>query len=304
MLLPKSNATHNLVSIKDPSAVYFNNKWHVFVSTVDVGGVYSMAYLSFADWGNTANPTFYYFDQTPALRGYHAAPQIFFFAPQNKWYLTFQSGQPQYSTNDNLENSAAWTTPQNFYATDPAIVMQDGWLDFWVICDDSNCFLFFSDDHGRWYRAQTTVANFPRGFSNPVVVMQDLVNPGRLFEGSNVYKLTGTNKYLALVEAFDNDSNNKRFFRSWTADRLDGTWTPLADTFAASFASNANVTFMQQPPWTQHISHGEIIRDGHDQHLTIDPCRLQFLYQGFDPASEGLPYNSLPWKLSLLTQTN
>jgi hypothetical protein len=46
----------------------------------------------------------------------------------------------------------------NFYATDPVIVRQDGWLDYWFICDDNNCFMFFSDDHGRWYRAQTTVA--------------------------------------------------------------------------------------------------------------------------------------------------
>jgi hypothetical protein len=130
------------------------------------------------------------------------------------------------------------------------------------------------------------------------------VNPGRLFEGSNVYKLTGTNKYLALVEAYDGDSNYRRYFRSWTADRLDGTWTPLADTFAMSFASTANTTFTQQPRWTDNISHGEAIRDGYDQHLTIDPCRLQFLYQGFDPASDGAPYNSLPWKLGLLTKTN
>ena len=47
-----------------------------------------------------------------------------------------------------------------------------------------------------------------------------------------------------------------------------------------------------------------MIRDGTDQHLTVDPCRLQFLYQGFDPASDGVPYNSLPWKLGLITKTN
>jgi len=27
-------------------------------------------------------------------------------------------------------------------------------------------------------------------------------------------------------------------------------------------------------------------------------------YQGLDPASGGLPYNSLPWRLGLLTKTN
>jgi endo-1,4-beta-xylanase len=47
-----------------------------------------------------------------------------------------------------------------------------------------------------------------------------------------------------------------------------------------------------------------MIRDGYDQSQTVDACRLQFLYQGFDPASDGVPYNSLPWKLGLLTRRN
>jgi endo-1,4-beta-xylanase len=309
VLAPKSDAKHNLVAIKDPSVVYFNNKWHVFVSTVDVNGVYSMAYITFPDWDHTANATFYYLDQTPTLAGYHTSPEIFFFAPQNKWYLIFQSGQPQYATNTDIENPAGWTTPQNFYATEPAIVTQTagangGWLDFWIICDDSNCYLFFDDDAGHYYRGQTTVANFPSGFADPVVVLTDAANPSRIFEASNVYKLTGTSKYLAVIEAFDADSSYKRYYRSWTADTLDGSWTPLADTFANPFASTAVTTFTSPPPWTQNISSGEMIRDGYDQHLTADPCHLQYLYQGFDPASDGLPYNSLPWQVGLLTKTN
>ena len=67
------------------------------------------------------------------------------------------------------------------------------------------------------------------------------------------------------------------------------------------FASTANVAFAEQPPWTDDISHGEMIRDGNDQHLTVDTCRLQYLYQGLDPSTTNLPYNSLPWRLGLLT---
>ena len=305
VLSPKSDATHDLVSIKDPSVVYFNGKWHVFVSTVDMNGAYSMAYVTFADWDHTADATFYYLDQTPTLRGYHAAPQVFFFAPQNKWYLVFQSGPPQYSTNDDIENPAGWTAPRSFYSSEPPTVTQTkgasgGWLDFWVICDQSNCHLFFSDDNGHWYRGQTTVADFPGGFGDPVVVLRDDASPSRLFEASNVYKLAGAEKYLALVEAYDADSRYKRYFRSWTADALDGVWTPLQDTYTMPFASTANVTFAEQPPWTQDISHGEMIRDGYDQFLSVDSCHLQYLYQGLDPASQGLPYNSLPWRLGLL----
>jgi hypothetical protein len=46
-----------------------------------------------------------------------------------------------------------------------------------------------------------------------------------------------------------------------------------------------------------------MIRAGVDQTLTIDPCRLRFLYQGMDPASSG-EYYRLPWRPALLTQTN
>jgi endo-1,4-beta-xylanase len=309
LLSPKSDATHSLVSVKDPSVVYFNNKWQVFVSTVDVNGVYSMAYITFPDWDHTADATFTYLDQTPTLRGYHTSPEIFFFAPQNKWYLVFQSGQPQYSTNDDVENPAGWSSPTNFYATEPAIVTQTagasgGWLDFWVICDDANCYLFFSDDAGHWYRGQTTVADFPHGFADPVVVLSDDANPTRVFEAGNVYKLGATGKYLGLIEAFDADSSYHRYYRSWIADALDGDWTPYQDTFAMPFASTAVTTFTAPPPWTQDISSGEMLRDGYDQYLTVDPCHLQYLYQGVDPAAAGMPYNSLPWQVGLLTKTN
>ena len=50
--------------------------------------------------------------------------------------------------------------------------------------------------------------------------------------------------------------------------RLDAA----ADTYATPFASTANVTFTEQPPWTKDISHGEMIRDGYDQHLSSTPA--------------------------------
>jgi endo-1,4-beta-xylanase len=56
-------------------------------------------------------------------------------------------------------------------------------------------------------------------------------------------------------------------------------------------------------PWTADFSHGEMIRASNDQHLVINPCHMQFLYQGEDPAASGA-YSQLPWRLGLLTQTN
>jgi len=306
LLSPISDGSHDLVSIKDPSVVFYNNQWHLFVSTVNANMGYSMAYMTFPDWASTANATISYLDQV--LPNYTAAPQVFFFQPQNKWYLVFQSGPPQYSTNDDIANPAGWTPAKPFYASEPTTVTQNkgatgGWLDFLVICDNDNCYLFFSDDNGHWYRAQTAAADFPDGFGEPAVVLRDDTDPHSLYEASNVYRLIGVDKYLAIIEGFDASSNYRRYFRSWTADTLDGEWTPLADTFMNPFASTANVTFTEQPPWTADISHGEMIRVGVDQFMTVDQCHLQYVYQGLDPAMANLPYNSLPWRLGLLTSS-
>jgi endo-1,4-beta-xylanase len=46
-----------------------------------------------------------------------------------------------------------------------------------------------------------------------------------------------------------------------------------------------------------------MIRAGFDQNLVISPCHIHYLQQGEDPSASG-PYNSLPWRLGLLTQTN
>ena len=33
-------------------------------------------------------------------------------------------------------------------------------------------------------------------------------------------------------------------------------------------------------PWTDNVSHGELLRDGYDQTLTVDPGHLRLLFQG------------------------
>jgi hypothetical protein len=204
-----------------------------------------------------------------------------------------------YSTATDLAAPSTWTRPAPFYASEPPIITEnDGWLDYWIICDSAYCHLFFSDDHGRWYKSKTAIGSFPNGFDQPIIVMQD-PEAGRLFEGSNVYKI-GTNKYLALIEAFDSTSNWKRYFRSFTADSLEGPWTPYRDSGTAPFAGPSNVMF-HGTPWTANISHGEALRVGYDETLVLDTCNLGFLYQGFDPASDGIDYNKLPWRLGLLS---
>jgi len=300
LIIPVSNAAHDLVAVKDPTVVRYNDRWHVYASSVARGGVYGIVYLSFADWSEASKASFYYMDKTPGFNTYVAAPQLFYFTPQRKWYLVFQSGPPMFSTADDPGDPTKWTQPSAFFAKTPAIVEQNGgWLDFWVICDSQSCHLFFSNDHGRWYKSKTPVAKFPYGFSDPVVVMQDS-EAGRVFEACNVYKINETNKYLALIEAFDASSNWRRYFRSWTSDSLEGPWTPLHESGASPFAGKQNVTFAGTA-WSDDISHGELLRTGHDETMAIVGSRLQYLYQGFAPSMNTSNYNAIPWQLGLLT---
>ncbi|KAH9142229.1 hypothetical protein AeRB84_013679 [Aphanomyces euteiches] len=155
-----------------------------------------------------------------------------------------------------------------------------------VICDSANCYLFSSDDDGHLYRSQTSISNFPNGISQPVIAMQDTSNIYALFEASAVYK--AGSQYLLLVEAIGSDGN--RYFRSWTANSLGGSWTPLANTEANPFARSNNSR--------------ELIRTQTDQTISLDLCKpIRFLYQGLNPSASG-DYNALPWQLGLLTQTN
>ena len=305
LIAPKSDATHNLRAVKDPTVVYSGGRYHVFVSTTNQSGSYSMAYLNFTDWSQAAAAPLTYLDQTPIGTGYKAAPQVFYFAPQNLWYLVYQTGSnAAYSTTTNIANPQSWTAPKTFYASGMPQIIRDNigsgyWVDFWNICDNAKCYLFSSDDNGHLYRSETTLAQFPNGFTNTVIAMADSARYP-LWEASNVYKVTGSNTYLLVIEAIG--TAGRRYFRSWTAPAITGPWTTLAGTQTAPFAGANNVTF-DGTAWSQDISHGEMIRNGTDQTLTIDPCNLRYLYQGKDPnASDS--YSLLPWRVGLLTQTN
>ena len=302
ILAPPSDATHALVAVKDPTVVRFDDRWHVYASSVSTAGAYNMVYTSFADFAEASSAPFQHMDQTAGFNTYVAAPQLFYFEPQAKWYLIYQAGPPKFSTADVPGDPTAWTPPAAFFPATPAIITENGggWLDFWVICETASCHLFFTDNHGRWYRSMTSIDDFPHGFGEPVVVMQD-ANAGRVFEASNVYKLKGKQQYLALIEAFDQTSKNHRYFRSWIADSLEGPWLPWQGSGSYPFAGERNVSF-EGTPWTHDISHAELVRAGYDQTLTLDACNLQLLFQGADPAAEtGGDYNKIPWHLGLLT---
>jgi hypothetical protein len=299
-LVSPKNDGRGIAGIKDPSIVYYNGRYHVFASTAQDAG-YNLVYFSFTDFSQASSATFNYLDRTPIGTGYRAAPQVFYFAPQRLWYLVYQNGNAAYSTNSDINNPSGWSAPKTFYSGMPNIIRNNigngYWVDMWVICDSSNCHLFSSDDNGHLYRSQTSISNFPNGMNEPVIAMQDS-NKNRLFEASNVYKVD--NGYLLLVEAIGSDG--RRYFRSWTSSSISGPWTALADSESNPFARASNVVFSGNA-WSRDISHGEMVRSGYDQTMTVSSCNLRYLYQGLDPGATG-SYNNLPWRLGLITQTN
>jgi hypothetical protein len=262
--------------------------------------------MNFTTWSQADSAPFFYLDQSGIGTGYRAAPQIFWFRPQKLWYLVYQNGNAAYSTNPDIGNPAGWTKPKTFYSGMPKIVEQNigkgHWLDMWVICDEVLCHLFSSDDNGQLYRSETPLENFPDGFSEPVIALQD-PNRFRLFEASNAYRYAD-NSYLLLVEAIGTDE--RRWFRSWTSSSIAGPWKELAAEEENAFMRSNNVVFPSgTAEWTKDFSHGEMIRSGVDQEMRIDPCKMEYLYQGMDPKALGeVAYGDLPWKLALVTQTN
>ena len=297
LISPVSNETHTIVSVKDPTVAYWNGLWHIYATAYSTSArTWSMVYLNFKDWSEAPNAKLTYIDINPNLRGYHCAPHLFYFRPHQKWYLVFQSQQPQYCTTGDISKPETWNRPQDFFEGKPEGAPRL-WIDYHIICDDTHAYLFFTGDDGRFYRSRTKIEDFPKGMSNPEIAIQD--QRSNLFEASITYKIKGTNTYLTLIEAL----SPARYYRAWISDRLDGDWTPVpdADTWQRPFAGINNVSFEDGvTPWTKDISHGELIRDEYDETMTIDPNNLQLLYQGRDPAINGR-YEMLPYRLALLT---
>lgn len=295
LVAPAQTPGEHRFSVKDPSIVFHDGRWHVFVTVRGRDRSHSVEYLSFTSWDQA--------DSAPrhvltASAGYFCAPQVFYFTPHRQWYLICQA------------SDESWTPKyQAAYATTADIAAPDSWsplkplgaqpadgkvgLDFWIICDEQKAHLFFTTLDGRLWREETTLAAFPGGWSKPVLAIR-----GDIFEAGHTYRLKGLDKYLTLVEA--QGGHGWRYYKAYLADRLDGPWSPLAATKDKAFASMANVQH-PTPRWTDSISHGELIRAGFDERLDVDPENLQFVFQGvLDKDRAGKPYGQIPWRLGIL----
>merc|ERR1712176_1588199 len=115
----------------------------------------------------------------------------------------------------------------------------------------------------------TKLAEFPLGWSSARLAFEPV------HEASHVYKSVRRNEYHMIYEMRTPTSG--RSFGLARADHLDGPWSRVTDDYAKP---NQMIVASDVAPWTDLISHGELIRSGYDQRLEYDPSEGTWLIQG------------------------
>jgi hypothetical protein len=284
---PLAQPANGWASLKDFTSVVYNGQ-HIVYSSIYSGSAYGSQMMTFSDWPAMATAT-----QTK-LSTNTVAPTLFYFTPKSQWILAYQwcSAKFCYATSTNPTSATSWSFGHALLSEDVATADggSTGPIDQTVICDSTNCYLFYAGDNSHIYRASMPIGNFPGVFSGS----KSIINDASAFEAVEVYAVKGTGQYLMITET----NGSPRSFVAWSASSLGGTFTKMG-----TFAAQSNTTFTGTA-WTSDISHGDLVRENPDETQTIDSCNMQLLYQGRDPNASSANYDSRPYRPGLLTKTN
>ncbi len=280
-IAPEPRDTDRSHAQKDPTVVFYQGRWHVFM-TVKLPRRSAIEYCSFATWDEADGSPRTLLEVSDS--DYFCAPQVFYFEPHEKVAC---------STTPDIADPGSWTRARAILDGGEKDPRREGGLDYWIICDDQRAYLFLTSLNGKMWRLWTKLEDFPHGFDHCELALE-----AQIFEASHTYRLKGQHKYLTIIE-----ENGRRYYKAYLADRLDGPWTPLADTAQRPFAGWNNIRPAPGvEPWTDNVSHGELIRDGCDQTMTMDPDKLRFVFQGmWDKDKSGNTYGQFSWRIGILT---
>lgn len=276
------------VAVKDPSIVFFEGMWHVFYSARSESE-YTTGYVSAKRLADLQSAPRHELDMIKGRSRYGCAPQVFCFEPQRKWYLIFQNGdanyQPAYSTTTTISKPETWSKPE------PLLVKDDPrkWIDFWVICDATKAYLFYTQAHSAVIVRSTTLENFPDDWSEENEVLKSV------HEAVHVYKVSDRNVFHMIYEL------NNRGIRSFglaSAEDIAGPWTKVTDNYATGDQLNYAG---KGEAWTEMVSHGEVLRADCNERMEYDPKGCTWLIQGILKKNSRASYESLPWKLGIMT---
>jgi len=296
---PKDSFPPAQIAVKDPSILFFEGSWHLFFTGIqyDEEGipVRSINYVS--------APTLDELEEAPRFKiksfsnntKRTAAPQIFYFEPDNKWYLIAQAEYedrytPIYSTTTNISDPSSWSNVLPLVER----FEHDKWIDFWVICDYTTAYLFYTRNHEDMYYMITTLDSFPFGFETPTKVEANI----KVHEASMVYKIKDKQEYWLLTEN-QYCGNRREYFISKTST-LNGKWSD-----SELFATQNDLQFSDpQNQWTSAVSSGELIRFGYNQMMEIISTeKVEFFFQGA-PRVKIFQYSNTEWQLGIIRNFN
>jgi hypothetical protein len=282
-------------SLEDLTHVAYHGRHLVYASFTQGHQAGSVAFGTFSEWSEMASATQTQMQDTVTT----IAPTLFYFRPKDIWVLAYQGNRSSVSASP----SASWATfsymlsttpddPNAWYSARPLFaghIPDQVFGHPTLIGDITMMYLFFTNKQGTNFRSSMPMGDFPGMFGSWTEVIIggefDLRRNLHLIisGGVQIYTVKSDgnkdeekDQYLMIIEA---QGDKGRYLASFTATRLDGSWTPQAASESNPFAGKAN----SGASWTDNMRCGDLIRSDPDQTFAIDACNVQVLYWGWSP---------------------